>query len=124
MTEMTKNGVSTTTTPRTFKCERYKSSLSQTWKVQWDYRDSKGKLHTGIAASEEEARLEAERQSGENPVEPKLGADSATSPGDAQCWGCEHNWRFFPPSYERKGGWCYMFKERVAKCAHRHVGRY
>lgn len=46
---LTEQGVSTTTERNSFKFEVYQPVGSKTTKVQWDYRDASGELHTGIA---------------------------------------------------------------------------
>lgn len=57
-------GVSTTRELRMFRTESYTGADGER-RVQWDYRDSNGTLHSGIAPSERAAREEAERRSGE-----------------------------------------------------------
>jgi len=66
MSELTKDGVSTTTTSGVFAYEWFiTAGRGRLKKVHWDYRDSKGKLHTGIANSIEEAKADASICSGE-----------------------------------------------------------
>jgi len=61
-------GCSTTKTPGQFAYDEFVSKFSGRRMVQWDYRDSKGKLFSGVAKSVEIARRAARDQSGE-PVE-------------------------------------------------------
>jgi len=72
---ITKNGCSTTKTNGRFAYERYYLQQSRTdayrglpqkERVQWDYRDSKGKLFSGIAKTLGEAKESAKLQSGED----------------------------------------------------------
>ena len=53
------NGRSTTTSLDTFAYEKYdeKFNKRESTKFQWDYRDSQGQLHTGIARSLEDAKI-------------------------------------------------------------------
>jgi hypothetical protein len=59
--KLTKNGVSTTTKPGQFAYEPYNSAVLEGERVQWDYRDKNGKLHSGIAKTLEEAKAEARK---------------------------------------------------------------
>ncbi|MHB1167033.1 MAG: DUF3873 family protein [Carboxydocellales bacterium] len=59
MTKLTKNGVTTTQKPGQFQCERHYCSISRKEQVHWDYRDTNGRLHTGVAKSEAEAQEKA-----------------------------------------------------------------
>ena len=72
---LTKNGISTTTTRGTFAYAVYYKQQSLTDKyrglppeqrVQWDYRDTSGKLHSGIARTLETAYQAAANCSGES----------------------------------------------------------
>lgn len=47
MSKLTKNGVSTTKKGQ-FQYEEYYCSITKKTRVQWDYRDPTGKLHSGI----------------------------------------------------------------------------
>lgn len=71
---LTQNGISTTRQKGQFAYEEYELPLSSTdiyrglsapTRVQWDYRDTKGTLFSGIAKTVEQARQAAEKQSGE-----------------------------------------------------------
>lgn len=64
-TKLTKGGISTTRTPGTFAYEEYWCRITKRHLVQWDYRDTNGKLFSGIAKSIEQARQIAQQQSGE-----------------------------------------------------------
>lgn len=64
MSKLTKNGVSTTKGRRVFKFERW-FSYNGTSHVQWDYRDSKGVLHSGVAMTVKQGKAKAEKASGE-----------------------------------------------------------
>lgn len=55
------NGVSTTNLRGQFAYEEYKSPFSGKLRVQWDYRDMAGHLHSGIAVSVEAAVNAASR---------------------------------------------------------------
>jgi hypothetical protein len=61
-------GCSTTKTPGQFAYDEFTSKFTGRRMVQWDYRDSKGNLFSGVAKSVEAAREVARKQSGE-PVE-------------------------------------------------------
>jgi hypothetical protein len=64
---LTKNGVSTTTERDCFRYETYQRHrhLSRLYppvtRVQWDYRDAAGELHSGVARSVEQAKEAARR---------------------------------------------------------------
>lgn len=71
---LTKNGCSTTKAMGQFAYEIYHKPQNRIdayrgkpreQRVQWDYRDTKGKLFSGIALTVEDARKFAEQQSGE-----------------------------------------------------------
>lgn len=62
---ITKDGVTTTPASRKFSCELWYSNALRRDMVQWDYKDSKGKFHTGIARTIHRAKLAAQRRSGE-----------------------------------------------------------
>ena len=64
-TKLNKNGCTTTNGRGQFAYEEYYSPIALGMRVQWDYRDSKGKLYSGIAKSIEAARAAARKQSGE-----------------------------------------------------------
>lgn len=64
-TQLSKHGVSTTTMRGQFRSEPYVSAFGGGVRVQWDYRDSHGKLFSGIARSEDEAKQKAQQASGE-----------------------------------------------------------
>lgn len=63
--KISKDGVTTTNTPGQFQTEPFFSSVRRRRLVQWDYRDSKGRLFTGIARTIHRARLAAQRLSNE-----------------------------------------------------------
>lgn len=63
-TRLTVNGVSTTLGAGQFAYEEYVSPFTLRKRVQWDYRDRQGKLHTGISDSVEEAKAEVDRRFG------------------------------------------------------------
>ena len=72
--ELTKDGCSTTKARGQFAYEVYYKTQSRIdeyrgkpleQRVQWDYRDTKGKLFSGIAKTVNEALDAAENQSGE-----------------------------------------------------------
>lgn len=63
--KISKDGASTTMTPGQFKTEPFFSSVHPRRLVQWDYRDTKGRLFTGVARTIHRARLAAQRQSNE-----------------------------------------------------------
>lgn len=74
---LTVNGCSTTKAKGQFAYEIYHRPQSRTdiyrgkppeQRVQWDYRDSKGKLFSGTALTIEQAKEAARKQSGENIV--------------------------------------------------------
>jgi hypothetical protein len=48
-----------------FRFEVYRSAILHQEQVQWDYRDTKGTLFSGVALTVEDARRMAEQQSGE-----------------------------------------------------------
>lgn len=50
---LTVNGVSTTTQKDQFQYEKFTTKLGRKTiaRIQWDYRDAQGVLHTGIATS-------------------------------------------------------------------------
>lgn len=60
---LTENGVSTTKQNCTFAHEPFVSHGRNY--IQWDYRDSSGKLHSGVAKTLEEAYTRAALLSGE-----------------------------------------------------------
>lgn len=62
---ITEHGVSTTRTPGEFACEQFHSRIRRKPFYQWDYRDSSGELHSGIAMSRAAAITAAELASGE-----------------------------------------------------------
>jgi hypothetical protein len=62
---LNENGISTTRGRGQFRAEKFFSATIRRWYWQWDYRDSKGRLFTGIAPTEEEAQQRAARQTGE-----------------------------------------------------------
>jgi Domain of unknown function, B. Theta Gene description (DUF3873) len=62
--KLTKNGISTTLGLGQFAYEEYVSAFTQRKRVQWDYRDRWGKLHSGICDSVEEAKEQVARQFG------------------------------------------------------------
>ncbi len=64
-TNLNKNGCTITNDRGQFAYEEYYSPIAQGMRVQWDYRDSKGRLYSGIAKSIEAAKAEAQKQSGE-----------------------------------------------------------
>lgn len=51
MTIMTKDGISTTISKGQFQCERFYSFVLKEYRFQWDYRDHRGELHSGVAKS-------------------------------------------------------------------------
>jgi len=55
------NGVSTTTERDYFRCEVYKPVGLEDVRVQWDYRDASGELHTGVARDVLSAKAAARR---------------------------------------------------------------
>lgn len=55
---MTERGISTTEVGQ-FRHEEYYSQVAKGKRVQWDYRDTKGILHSGIAKTLEEAKAKA-----------------------------------------------------------------
>lgn len=59
------NGFSTTNTPGQFAYENFYSAMLRRDMVQWDYRDTRGVLHTGIARTIHRAKLAAQRASNE-----------------------------------------------------------
>ena len=67
MATLTKNGISTTTQWDSFRYNVYKTPFGRhgadSTRVQWDYRDKNGTLHSGIAKSIEEA-IEAAKKHG------------------------------------------------------------
>jgi hypothetical protein len=66
---LTENGISTTKGHGQFRYETYQTAFAPVkgiTRVQWDYRDTKGVLHSGIAKSVEEARKAARVASGES----------------------------------------------------------
>lgn len=74
---LTVNGCSTTKAKGQFAYEIYNLPQSRTdiyrgkppeQRVQWDYRDSNGKLFSGIARTVEQAKEAARNQSGEQIV--------------------------------------------------------
>lgn len=62
---ITKDAVSTTNTSPHFQTETLYSGFRRRKMVFWDYRDSKGKLHSGISRTVHRARLAAQRASNE-----------------------------------------------------------
>jgi hypothetical protein len=56
---LTIDGISTTKIRGNFRTEEFYSKLSRRWLVQWDYWDSSGDLHSGVAPSIEAARKSA-----------------------------------------------------------------
>lgn len=60
---LTKNGVSTTKEKGIFAYEEYGPVNKK--RVQWDYRDRKGKLHSGVSKTLPAAMITAEKESGE-----------------------------------------------------------
>jgi len=60
---LTENGVSTTKEKGQFAYEEYGPYYNR--KIQWDYRDNKGVLHSGISRTLAMAILEAAKKSGE-----------------------------------------------------------
>ena len=62
---LTINGISTTTAEQRFAHELYYSPVLRKNMIQWDYRDSRGKLHSGVARSVEQAKKIAEKRSSE-----------------------------------------------------------
>jgi hypothetical protein len=60
---MTVNGVSTTTQRDQFQCEAFTTRIGRKsiTKIQWDYRDRNGELHSGIAPTVLEATKAAEK---------------------------------------------------------------
>lgn len=59
MSKLTENGVSTTKGNGEFKYEEFYSSVLKKHKIAWDYRDTNGVLHSGVANTVEEAKLKA-----------------------------------------------------------------
>lgn len=61
MSKMTKNGVSTTVKKGQFQFEQYYagSVIRGVLRVQWDYRDTRGDLHSGISTTVAEAKAQA-----------------------------------------------------------------
>lgn len=55
------NGMTTTTENGQFQCEGFNTKLrgKNVRRYQWDYRDSSGKLHSGVAKTEDEAKQKA-----------------------------------------------------------------
>lgn len=53
---LTRNGISTTTDRDCFQYQFFSGKKP----VSWDYRDWDGKLHSGVAATLDEAKLKAE----------------------------------------------------------------
>ena len=62
---LTQNGVSTTTERGVLRYEQYYDRLLHRGRVQWDYRDKTGKLHSGTATCVTAAKWQVERMSGE-----------------------------------------------------------
>jgi hypothetical protein len=62
---LTANGVTTTTEKDCLQYEKYftKIGRKKVARIQWDYRDSKGVLHSGIATSIDKA-TEAAKEHG------------------------------------------------------------
>ncbi len=56
---LTKHGVSTTTERDCFRYEEYTTEVSRRTKVQWDYRDARGELHSGVACDVDHAKERA-----------------------------------------------------------------
>ena len=66
-----KDGISTTKTPGQFAFVVYYSVALRGERVQWDYRDTNGMLHSGVAGTIEQAMQVAERFSGEKIADPR-----------------------------------------------------
>lgn len=64
MTGLTQNGISTTTEKNSFRYETMK--MFGKIRTQWDYRDSSGKLHSGIAKDLETAKIRASKYGYQN----------------------------------------------------------
>jgi hypothetical protein len=62
---LTKDGISTTRNRGKFAYEQFYSAIKRRNLVQWDYRDTSGKLHSGIAKSLEAAIVAAAEASAE-----------------------------------------------------------
>ena len=58
---LTENGASTTEGRGEFRGEYFWSDILGRELYQWDYRDWNGKLYSGVARSEDEAREKAAR---------------------------------------------------------------
>lgn len=60
---LTANGVSTTKERNSFQYEKFTTKIGRKniERVQWDYRDKNGVLHTGIAKDFEAACLQASK---------------------------------------------------------------
>lgn len=56
---LSEHGVSTTTERDYFRCEVFKPVGLKGIRVQWDYRDAGGELHTGIAPDVDSAKTAA-----------------------------------------------------------------
>lgn len=58
---LTVDGISTTRTHGSFRTEEYYSRISKRRYIQWDYRDSDGVLHSGVARDITAARKVASK---------------------------------------------------------------
>ena len=57
----TRVGMTVSTEPGRFKTEQYRSEFDGRYRVQWQYCDWGGLLHTGSALTRDEAVRQAER---------------------------------------------------------------
>ena len=58
---LNQNGITTTREADTFACEEFFSGPMRVRRIQWDYRDEEGELHSGIAKTVEEAKEKARK---------------------------------------------------------------
>lgn len=59
--KLTENGISTTQNKGDFRFEKFISGVTGKPVIQWDYRDSQGVLHSGVAHSLDEALEKASK---------------------------------------------------------------
>jgi hypothetical protein len=58
---LTRDGISTTKKIGSLRTEEFYSKISKKTMIQWDYRDAKGVLHSGISATLQMARKAASK---------------------------------------------------------------
>jgi len=58
---LTEHGVSTTTERDCFRYETFRPAWRRCVRVQWDYRDAAGELHSGVAKTLDAAKVAARR---------------------------------------------------------------